>query len=72
MTMTKIAHIFWTTVLGHLGVLVIAICGLRPQKGDDQDTQMTKIGRPKKEGHLGHGHRLFPFQERHGSPGTAA
>ncbi len=23
--------------LGHLGVLVIAFCGLRPQKGDDKD-----------------------------------
>ena len=61
MTMAKIALLFWTTDLGHLGLLVIAICGLRPQKGDDQDTQMTKIGRPKKEGDLGHGHRLFLF-----------
>ena len=66
MTMTKTALLFWTADLGHLGVLVIAllrsevliiaICGFRPQKGDDQDTQMTKIGRPKKEGDLAHGH----------------
>ncbi len=41
MTMTKIAFVVWTTDLGHLGVLVIAIDGLRPRKGDDQDTQMT-------------------------------
>ncbi len=50
MTMTKTALLFGTTDLGHLG--------------DDQETQMTKIGRPKKEGALGHGHRLSRLQTR--------
>ena len=58
--MAKIALLFWTTDLAHAGDLVITICGLRPQKGDGQDTQMAKIGRPKKKGDLSQGHRLFP------------
>ena len=60
--MAKIALLFGTTVLGHLVLVVIPISGLRPRNGDDHDNQMTKIGRPKNEGDLGHGHRLFCFQ----------
>jgi hypothetical protein len=56
MTMTKTALLFWTADLGHLGVLVIALLRSEAANGDDQDTQMTKIGRPKKEGDLAHGH----------------
>ncbi len=37
MTMTKIALLVWKADIGHLGVLVIAICGIRPQKDDGQD-----------------------------------
>ena len=35
--MTKIALLVWKADIGHLGVLVIAICGIRPQKDDGQD-----------------------------------
>ncbi len=60
MTVTQIAILFWTTDFGHLGDLVIAFAKPPAAKGDDQDTQMTKIGRPRKEGDLVHGHRIYP------------
>ena len=70
MDMTKIALLFWTTDLGHLGVLVIAL--LRPEAAncDDQDTQMTKIGRLKKRAILVMV-IFFPFQYGSLSPKTA-
>jgi hypothetical protein len=64
-TMTKIALIFGTTDLGHMGVVVIARLWPVAANGDDQDTQMTKIGRPKNERDIGHGPRLVHFQVDH-------
>ncbi len=64
MTMTKIALLLWTTDLVIWVSWSSPFCGRRPQNVDDHDTQMTKIGRPKNEGHLGHGHRLFTSQSK--------